>query len=161
MIKICISVTSHALDPSPLSQTVTSSRTPSPERAVLYGRPLILIVSPVAETWRRVWGHGKFFGGPRFLNFREKNPFSRQKFLMTFFSHRRGFSDFPYLYQIFRVFTMLNVVYDLFLRRKTPFLLFTYFPAHPTTLLLKILAGDGCMGRPPPQIFWGPSPQSP
>ena len=36
-----ISVTSHALDSSsPLSQTVTPSRTPSPlERGVLYGRP--------------------------------------------------------------------------------------------------------------------------
>src|SRR6218665_3607166 len=44
MIKICISVTSHALDPSPLSQTVTPSRTPSPiERDVLYGRPTIHI----------------------------------------------------------------------------------------------------------------------
>src|SRR6218665_3278528 len=42
MIKICISVTSHALDPFPLSQTVTPSRTPYPlERDVLYGRPLI------------------------------------------------------------------------------------------------------------------------
>jgi len=39
--KICISVTSHALDPLPLSQTVTPSRTTSPlERDVLYGRPL-------------------------------------------------------------------------------------------------------------------------
>src|SRR6218665_1912801 len=27
------------------------------------------------------------------------------------------------------------------LTRKTPFLLFSYFPAHPTTLLLKILGG--------------------
>src|SRR6218665_3749836 len=30
MIKICISVTSHALDPFPPSQTVTPCRTPSP-----------------------------------------------------------------------------------------------------------------------------------
>jgi len=36
---MCISVTSHALDPLPLSQTVTPSRTPL-ERDVLYGRPL-------------------------------------------------------------------------------------------------------------------------
>src|SRR6218665_4126659 len=45
MIKICLSVTSHALDtPSLLSQTVTPSRTPSPlERDVLYGRPHISI----------------------------------------------------------------------------------------------------------------------
>src|SRR6218665_1982221 len=35
-----ISVTSHALEPPPLSQTVTPSRTPSPlERDILYGRP--------------------------------------------------------------------------------------------------------------------------
>src|SRR6218665_720746 len=40
MIKVCINVTSHALYPLPLSQTVTPSRTPSPlERDVLYGRP--------------------------------------------------------------------------------------------------------------------------
>src|SRR6218665_1181294 len=40
MIKNCISVTSHAPYPLPLSQTVTP-RTPSPlERDVLYGRPL-------------------------------------------------------------------------------------------------------------------------
>src|SRR6218665_1996408 len=37
--KICINLTSHALDP--LSQTVTPSRTPSPlERDVLSGRPI-------------------------------------------------------------------------------------------------------------------------
>ena len=33
-------MTSHALDPLPLSQTVTPSRTPFPlERDVLYGQP--------------------------------------------------------------------------------------------------------------------------
>src|SRR6218665_2987158 len=42
----------------------------------------------------------------------------------------------------------------------TPFLLCSYFRMLPTTLLLKIL-GEGCMGRPPPQILGGPSPQSP
>src|SRR6218665_2627769 len=36
MIKICISVTSHALDPSPLSQTVTPSRTPSPSSVAYF-----------------------------------------------------------------------------------------------------------------------------
>src|SRR6218665_2909102 len=38
---------------------------------------------------------------------------------------------------------------------------FSYFRAHLTTLLLKILGGDECMGRPPPQTLGGPSPQSP
>src|SRR6218665_324514 len=49
MIKICISVTSHALDHLPLSQTVTPSRIPSPlERDVLYGRPPILYEGSIA-----------------------------------------------------------------------------------------------------------------
>ena len=88
----------------------------------------------VAETWRQVWGDGRVFRGPRFL----KN-----------FHSRPGFSDFLFL---FPDFTMLNVVYDPFLTRKTRFLLCSYFCAHPTTLLLQILEG---MGRPPPQICLG------
>ena len=41
-------------------------------------------------------GDGKIFRGPKFLNdlLRKKFPFSRPKFLMTFFSHRPYFSDF-------------------------------------------------------------------
>src|SRR6218665_492096 len=45
-------------------------------------------------------------------------------------------------------------------QENTFFLLFSYFPAHPTTLHLKIL-GDRCMGRPPTSNFWGIVPQSP
>src|SRR6218665_99188 len=48
----------------------------------------IFQASAAAETWRRVWGDGKIFRGPRFLNdvfSRKKCPFSRSKFLMTFF----------------------------------------------------------------------------
>ena len=39
------------------------------------------------RTWRRVWGGRKKFSGPNFKMtfFREKFPFSRLKFLMTFF----------------------------------------------------------------------------
>ncbi len=36
MIKKFISVTSHALDPLPLSQTVTPSRTPSPSSVTYF-----------------------------------------------------------------------------------------------------------------------------
>ena len=36
----------------------------------------------------------------------------------------------------------------------TPFLLCSYFRAHPTTLYFSKYWGDGCMDRPPPQI-WG------
>src|SRR6218665_1168195 len=45
--------------------------------------------------------------------FRKKFPFSGPKFLMTFFG------IFPFFSQIFRIFAMLNVVYDPFLTRKT------------------------------------------
>src|SRR6218665_3463965 len=42
------------------------------------------------------------------------------------------------------------------------FLLCAYFHAHPTTLLLKILGGDQCMGRPPTShLGGGPSPPVP
>jgi len=40
-----ISVTSHALYPLPLSQTVTPSRTPPLERDVLYGRSLSIFAT--------------------------------------------------------------------------------------------------------------------
>src|SRR6218665_3927507 len=75
---------------------------------------------------------------------------------MTFF--RPCFSDFPYLFQIFPVFTLC----DPFLHEKNHisenkfpddtsfFLLCSYFSAHPTTLLLKILGGR----------MHGPSPTS-
>ena len=46
MIKICISVTSHALDPLPLSQTVTPSQTPSSVTYFMDGS-LIVFLCPV------------------------------------------------------------------------------------------------------------------
>src|SRR6218665_775765 len=68
-------------------------------------------------------------------------------------------------------FTMLNVVYDPFLTRTTtiseknsfmtPFLPFSYFGAHPTTLFLKILGGRMHGPCTQPQIFWGTVPQFP
>src|SRR6218665_3454844 len=41
------------------------------------------------------------------------------------------------------------------------FSLCSYFHAHPTTLLLKILGGDQCMGRPPTSNFGEDRPPSP
>ena len=88
--------------------------------------------------------------------FREEFPFSRPKFLMVF--------------QIFRIFIVLNVVYDPFFTRKTtiseknslmtPFLLCSYFRAHPTTQLLKIFGGR-MHGPSPTSNFGGPSPPGP
>src|SRR6218665_2602486 len=42
-------------------------------------------------------------------------------------------------------------------QEKHPFLLFSYFHAHPTTLLSKYWGGR-MHERPPPQTFGGPSP---
>src|SRR6218665_482244 len=68
---------------------------------------------------------------------------------------------FPFFSHIFRMFTMLNVVYDHFLTRKPPF--FTLFILSRTSdnTASQNIGGDQCMGRPPPQIFGGPSPSPP
>ena len=85
-------------------------------------------------------GEWKFFSvDPRFLNdvFLGKNfHFCGNIFDNLLFSHRPDFSDFPFFSQIFPIFPMLNVIFDPFLTRKTPFLLNSYFHLHPTTLLL-------------------------
>jgi len=112
------------------------------------------IAYSVAETWRRVWGDGNFFRLPRFQNdgFSEKNPFSRPKFLTIFFSHPPDFSDFPFPRKKNHYFMKNSIM--------TLVLLCSYFRAHPTTLLLKILGGR-CMGLPHLK-FWGDRPpQSP
>src|SRR6218665_1565531 len=67
--------------------------------------PYICGFKPLAETWRRVWGDGTNFRGPRFLN----DVFFGKNF-PTFFS------VIDQVFLIFRIFTVLNVVYD---RRKT------------------------------------------
>src|SRR6218665_1135163 len=47
-------------------------------------------------------------------------------------------------------------------QEKHNFSLCSCFHAHPTTLLLKILGGDQCMGGPPTSNFFGgPSPSPP
>src|SRR6218665_1108491 len=102
--------------------------------------------------------------------FSEKISISTAKISDDFFSSSTRFSRFSLSFpRIFPIFTMLNVIYDPFLPRKTtiseknsfmtPFLLCSYFHAHPTTLLLKILGGRA-WAVPPPQI-WGDRPPSP
>ena len=70
---------------------------------------------------------------------------------------------FPFFSQTFRIFTLLNVVYDPFLTRKTPFKnsvhTFTRIQQH--YVYFSKYWGDQCMGRPPPQIFWGRPPVPP
>src|SRR6218665_958500 len=82
--------------------------------------------------------------------FQEKFIFSGHKISDDlFFSHRPGSSSFPFLFpHIFRMFTMLNVVYDHFLTRKTPFF----------TLFILSRTSDNTAS----QNFWGYCPpQSP
>src|SRR6218665_1861 len=98
--------------------------------------------------WRRpgveFGGTENFFDGPKISegrNFVEKFPFSRLKFLMTFFffSHRPDLSDFPFLFSDFPylcyVYCLMSYL-TLSSQEKHPFLLCSYFRAHPTTLLL-------------------------
>src|SRR6218665_2652182 len=69
---------------------------------------------------------------------------------------------FPFFSHIFRMFTMLNVVYDHFLTRKIQF--FTLFMLSRTSdnTTPQNIGGDQCMGGPPTSNFGGDRPpQSP
>src|SRR6218665_553811 len=82
------------------------------------------------------------------------------------------FLIFPFISQIFRFFTMLNVVYDPFHTRKTTIFriefrydtflnsvrAFTRIRQH---YFSKYWGRGGCMGRPPTSSFGGTVPQSP
>ena len=115
----------------------------------------------VAETWRRVWGGQKIcLRTKNNIFFRKISIFRAKISYDHFLVIDQVFQIFPFTSQIFRIFTMLNVVYDPFLTRKTPFLLCSYFRAQPRTLLLKILGGRMHGPSPPPQIL-GDRPQSP
>src|SRR6218665_3233476 len=67
---------------------------------------------------------------------------------------------FPFFSHIFRMFTMINVVYDHFLTRKPPF--FTLFILSRTSdnTASQNFGGDQCMGRPPTSNFGGDRPPS-
>src|SRR6218665_3505403 len=68
---------------------------------------------------------------------------------------------FPFFSHSFRMFTMLNVVYDHFLTRKTQF--FTLFMLSRTSdnTTSQNIGGTNAWAVPPPQILGEPSPQSP
>ena len=125
-----------------------------------------------AETWRRVWGDGKFYHRPTFLNdvLGGKNfHFHVQIFWWLFFSHRPGFSDFdslssdsPYLYCAPTGKMTLSSQGKALFKKRIPWRhLFFYsvwpFAPIPQHYFSKYW-GDQCMGRPPPQILGGPSP---
>ena len=123
----------------------------------------------VAIQWRRpgaeFGGTDKIFRCPTFLNdvFFRKNIFTfRVKIsdFFFFFSHRPGFSDFPFLFPDFPYLYYVKCRIRPFPHLKNNFLYsvhtFTCIRQHYFSKYL----GDQCMGRPPPQIFLGPSPQS-
>src|SRR6218665_3967197 len=101
-------------------------------------------------------GTKKFFRGPisgKISIFRVKISDD------LFFSHRTGSSFFSH---IFRMFTMLYVVYDHFLTRKTQF--FTLFMLSRTSdnTTSQNIGGEQCMRGPPTSNFGGDRPpQSP
>ena len=56
---------------------------------------------------------------------------------------------------------MLNVIYDPFLTRKTPFFTRFILSGASDNTTSQNIGEDQCMGRPPPQILGGTVPQSP
>src|SRR6218665_1879188 len=104
-----------------------------------------------AETWRRIWvGPKNFFRGPisgKIFILRVK--ISNEVFLVIDLVLR----IFPFFSHIFRMFTMLNVVYDHFLTRKPP--LFTLFILSLTSdnTTSQNIGGTNARAVPPPQTF--------
>ena len=126
----------------------------------------------MAETWRRVWGM-EIFSRAKISEWRfiqEKCPFSRQHFWRPLFSHWPVFRIFPFFFfQIFRIFYYVKcrIIMTLCSQEQPLFqngiplwhlsLRCSYFPAHPTTLLLKILGGTDAWAVPTSNFFGGPS----
>src|SRR6218665_354197 len=86
----------------------------------------------------------------------KKCPFSRPKFLMTFFSHRPGFSDFA-------LFTVIKYHIRPFVHKKNHYFRKEFlhktilYSVHPFSKYW----GDQCMGRPHTSNFWEDSPPVP
>src|SRR6218665_3568049 len=109
--------------------------------------------------------------------FSKKFPFSRPKFLMkflVFFSHRPGFSDFPFLFPdflyLYYVKCRIRPVYDPFLTRKTTISEKNSFMTLFFTLFVLLRASDnttsrnigGQMHGPSSHLkFWGTVPPVP
>ena len=100
------------------------------------------------------WGGRKNFSRTRMTFFLKKIPIFAAKISDDLFR------IFPLVSLIFRIFTLLDIVHNPFLTRKTPFLLFSYFRGHPTTILLKILGGTNAWAVPHPKL-WGARPPVP
>src|SRR6218665_1049056 len=110
-----------------------------------------------AETWRRIWGDQKIFCGPisgKISIFRVK--IYDDLFLVIDLVLR----IFPFFPHIFRMFTMLNVVYDYFLTRKTQF--FTLFMLSRTSdNTTQNIGGTNAWAVLPPEILGGTVPPVP
>ena len=91
---------------------------------------------------------------------RKKCPFSRPKFLMTFFVIDHNFWIFPILFKIFHIFDPCNAVYGPFFTRKTLFqkiiplwhlfLLASFFRTHPTNTTSQNIGGTDAWAFPQP-----------
>src|SRR6218665_3967239 len=104
-------------------------------------------------------GTKKVFSRP---NFRKNVHFAGYKFLMTLFLViDLVLRIFPFFSHIFRIFTMLNVVYDHFLTRKPSF--FTLFILSRTSdkTTSQNIGGTNAWAVPPTSNFGGTVPPSP
>src|SRR6218665_630888 len=93
---------------------------------------------------------------------RKKFPFSRPKFLMTFFSHRPGFSDFSCLFKDFP-YLCCHVIYDPFFTRNPLFFtlfVLSCFRAHPSNITSQNIGGTDALAVPHLKV-WGNRPPDP
>src|SRR6218665_1869617 len=114
-------------------------------------------VLSVAETWRRVWGGGQFFRGSFFT------ATISDDLLIFVLVIDQVFRIFPFLSQIFRILTMLNVVhvYDPFLTRKTPFFTLLILSRASDNTTSQNIGGTDGWAVPTSNFFGGAVPSPP
>ena len=117
------------------------------------------------ETWRRIWGEGDIFRGPRdfWMRFFGKNVhFQGTNFSDDlFFSHRPGFSDVPFLYPDFPYLYYVKCRKWPFPHTKNTFLTLFILSRTSDNTTSQNIGETDAWAVPPPQSFLGDRPPVP
>ena len=139
-----------------------------------YCKDIVMVTNLTIQWWRpgaEFGGTNKFFADQDFWMtfFRKQFPCSRPKFLMIFFSHWTGFSDFPFLLPDFPYLLLLcSMSYMTVSSQEQPlfqkkFLYDTFFTLFVLSraLLFKIFGGTDAWAVPHLKFLGDPPPSPP
>src|SRR6218665_3357901 len=112
----------------------------------------------VAETWRRVRGTEKIFADQDDVFSEKISIFAAEISGDLFLVIDQLFFEF---FLIFRIFTLLDIVHNPFLTRKTPFFTLFMLSGISDNTTSKNIGGTDAWAPPPTSNFGGTVPQSP